>query len=206
MTDLFDQSFPARRFAFDVSALSAERFLKARYGDAAPLIGGYILTADDLLKRCLSWYEPTDLFSNPRFLSKLSIFREYTKARAGNTSRDKKTEKAAPWVGFLDCRLTDDQLVELDEWSPSAIEIFEYVDATMLDGYSLKLSYNKATKLASCTLIDTVKGRVSGGYGLSTSDTNAAAALKAAMYKQCLVLERSWASLIGTPSQGGRRG
>jgi hypothetical protein len=206
MSDLFDQHFPKTRQAFSPSTLSSERFLREKYGENAPLIGGYLLVADDLLKRALSWYESDNLFASPRFLSKLYLFREFAKTMANNKASERNQDKDASWKAFLDCRLTDDQLVELDEWQPSALEIFEYVDATLLDGYKLSLSYNKQTQLASCTLIDRLKSRVSGGYGLSTSDTNAAAALKAAMFKHCLVLERSWASLVGTPSRGGRRG
>jgi len=206
MSDLFDQYFPSKRFAFSVTAFSGERFLLAKHGELGASVGGYLLVADDLLKRSLSWYEPRDLFSQASFLSKLALFREYAKAMANNSARDKKSDKRATWKGFLDFRLAEDQLIELDEWSPSAVELYEYVDATMLDGYRITLSYNKQTKLATCTLIDDLKDRVSGGYGLSTADSSAALALKAAMYKHCLVLERSWASLVGTPSQGGRRG
>ncbi len=206
MSDLFDQSFPPKHFPFDVNALSSERFLLSKYGEGAQVIGGYLLVADDLFKRLLSWYEPTNLFYSPRFLSKLHLFREYAKTMANNKANDKKTAARASWKGFLDFRLDDAQLTELDEWQPSALELMENVDGIMFDGYRFTLSYNKQTKLATCTLIDDVKERVSGGYGLSTSDATAALALKAAVYKHALVLERSWASLVGTPSQGGRRG
>jgi len=206
MSDLFDQSLPPKRYPFDVNALSSERFLVSKYGETAPIIGGYLLVADDLFKRLLSWYEPTNLFYAPRFLSKLYLFREYAKTMANNTKTDKKSSARAAWKGFLDFRLDDAQLSELDEWQPSALELMEHVDAIMFDGYRFTLSYNKQTKLATCTLIDDVKDRVSGGYGLSTADATAALALKAAVYKHALVLERSWASLVGTPSQGGRRG
>lgn len=206
MSDLFDTHFPPKRYPFDVNALSSERFLLSKYGDGAQVIGGYLLVADDLFKRLLSWYEATNLFASPRFLSKLYLFREFSKTMAGNKSNDKKSSVRASWKGFLDFRLSDDQLSELDGWQPSALELMENVDGIMFDGYRFTLSYNKQTKLATCTLIDDVKERVSGGYGLSTSDSTAALALKAAVYKHALVLERSWASLVGTPSQGGRRG
>lgn len=206
MSDLFDTHFPPKRYPFDVNALSSERFLLSKYGDGAQVIGGYLLVADDLFKRLLSWYEATNLFASPRFLSKLYLFREFSKTMAGNKSNDKKSSVRASWKGFLDFRLSDDQLSELDGWQPSALELMESVDGIMFDGYRFTLSYNKQTKLATCTLIDDVKERVSGGYGLSTSDSTAALALKAAVYKHALVLERSWASLVGTPSQGGRRG
>lgn len=206
MSDLFDTHFPPKRYPFDVNALSSERFLLSKYGDGAQVIGGYLLVADDLFKRLLSWYEATNLFASPRFLSKLYLFREFSKTMAGNKSNDKKSSVRASWKGFLDFRLSDDQLSELDGWQPSILELMESVDGIMFDGYRFTLSYNKQTKLATCTLIDDVKERVSGGYGLSTSDSTAALALKAAVYKHALVLERSWASLVGTPSQGGRRG
>jgi hypothetical protein len=203
---MFDDMFPPRYTMFSRGTLGSEKFLSEKYGDG--FVSGYrvILLADDLLERCLSWYERADLFSSPRFLSKLALLREEIKVMSNNSSRDKKSSARPAWKGFIDFRLDDDQLQELDEWSPSALEIFESVDAIFLAGYHMTLSYNPNTKLSTCTIIDDDKKRPSAGYGLSTADVNSGAALKAAVYKHSLVLRGDWSELLDKPSQGGRRG
>jgi hypothetical protein len=203
---MFDDLFPPRYTMFCRSTLGAERWFRLKYGEGVSAEYSMILEADDLLDRALSWYESYDLFSNPRFLLKLSVLRKAFSLMAGNNSKDKKSAARPSWQGFIDFRLGDDQLTELDEWQPSSLEVFEAVDGILLSGYRLTVSYNPQTKLATCTIIDDDKKRPSGGYGLSTADVNSAAALKAAVYKHSLVLQGDWSSLLDKPSQGGRRG
>jgi len=203
---MFDDLFPPRYTMFSRGTLGAERWFRLKYGEGVSAEYSMILEADDLLDRALSWYESYDLFSNPRFLLKLSVLRKAFSLMAGNNSKDKKPAARPSWQGFLDFRLDDDQLTELDEWQPSSLEVFEAIDGILLSGYRLTVSYNPQTKLATCTIIDDDKKRPSGGYGLSTADVNSAAALKAAVYKHSLVLQGDWSSLLDKPSQGGRRG
>ena len=202
----FDDMFPPRYTMFSRGTLGSERWLQAKYGASVPQAAFVVLLADDLLERTLSWYEGHSLFDNARFLSKLSLFREEIKTMTGNKRADQKPVKRPSWQGFLDFRLNDEQLQELDEWQPSAMEVFESVDRIMLDGYRLTLSYNAQTKLSTCTIIDDNKARPSAGFALSTSDVNSGAALKAAVYKHLLVLQGKWDELLDKPSVGGRRG
>ncbi len=207
MSDVFGDLFPASKPKPILTAMvSGEKWVSAKYGESVRVSGQYILLADDLLKRLYSWYGSDNLFASPRFLLLVSQFREISATMAGNKASDKKTTTKAKWVGFLDYRLSDEQLQELDEWSPNAIEVFEAVDGILLAGFRLTLSYNQNTKLATCTIIDDDAKRKSGGYGLSTADANCAAALKAAVYKHSLVLQGNWDELLDKPSQGGRRG
>lgn len=203
---MFDDMFPPRYTLFSRGTVGAERWFRAKYGDGVPAEYSLILLADDLLDRALSWYEKSDLFSNAHFLSKLYLLRTGFSLMANNGSKDRKTSARPSWKGFLDMRLDDEQLAELDEWQPSSLEVFEAVDGILLSGYRLTVSYNPSTKLATCTIIDDDKKRPSGGFGLSTADMNSAAALKAAVYKHSLVLQGDWSSLLDKPSQGGRRG
>jgi len=203
---MFDDTFPPRYTMFSRGTLGADRWFRAKYGDGVEAQYSMLLQADDLLDRALSWYESYDLFSNARFLSKLSLLRKDFSIMANNNGKDKKSVARPSWQGFLDFRLDDEQLSELDEWQPSSLEVFEAIDGILLSGYRLTVSYNSSMKLATCTIIDDDKKRASGGFGLSTADVNSAAALKAAVFKHALVLQGDWTSLLDKPSQGGRRG
>jgi hypothetical protein len=115
------------------------------------------------------------------------------------TKRDPiKDDDKAEWKGFLDYRLTEEELVELDNWKPKPSEIWTEVDAAIASGYRFTLTYNAKTHLASCTMIDDSGARESGGYALSSGDEDGALALKMAIFKH-LRLERTWASVLGTP-------
>lgn len=202
----FDQLFPSKNRPFSVNALASEAWIEFAYGKNAPLTGQLILLSGALFKACASWYEDKNLFTHPTFSLKLSRFREVCAVMAGNSSKDKKAAARPAWKGFLDFRLDDAQLQECDEWQPSAVEVFSAVDAIMLAGFRLTLSYNSTAKLANCTIIDDRSNSASAGFALSTADSSGLLALKAAVYKHSLVLQGDWTSLLDKPSAGGRRG
>jgi len=114
--------------------------------------------------------------------------------------------KRAKWQGFLDYRLTEDELVELDEWKPKPAEIWESVDALMNGNYRVTLSYNPNTKTATATITDDEPTRKSGGWALASSDGDCALAVKAAVFKHFHVLQGSWENLLDLPNTAGRRG
>lgn len=206
LMDKFGTMFPLKRQAFTLGWVGASRWVEAKYGEGVWWDREVVLLADDLLKRVLSWYEDANIFTNSTFSGKLSRYRKVLDTVTDNKKKDSKTAKRAAWKGFLDFRLDDDQLQELDEWQPSATEIFDQVDAILLVGFRLTLSYNPLTKLANCTVIDDRSDQASGGFALSTADSSCALALKAAVFKHWLVLQGDWSSLLDKPSQGGRRG
>jgi hypothetical protein len=111
----------------------------------------------------------------------------------------------AEWKGFLDFRLTDDELNELDQWKPKPSELWIEIDGMIQSGIRCTLTYNAKTHLASCTLIDDSNTRPSGGFALSSADTDGALALKMAVFKH-MKLDRTWASLLDKPMPLGRRG
>jgi len=123
----------------------------------------------------------------------------------------RKTNKNMPparakWQGFLDYRLTEDQLMELDGWQPTLVEIWEQADMLLTSNYRVTLSYNANTKTATATIIDDEPTRKAGGWALASSDSNGATALKAALYKHFHVLAADWENLLDIPNAGGRRG
>lgn len=169
-------------------------------------VSGQLLAgADDLLVRASSWRVDQNLFSGYRFNVLLWKWRAEYANMAGRSPRESAKKKPI-WKGFLDYRLTAEELEALDEWQPTAGEIWEAVHTLLEAEYRLTLSYNAALKTASVTLIDDNSDRPSAGYGLASSDGDGASALKAAVYKHFTVLQGSWARLLDEPLTRGRRG
>lgn len=163
------------------------------------------IVSDDLLVRCASWRQRDNLFFSYSFNLLLWQFRTRYANMAGRKARE-ASGKRPEWQGFIDFRLSAEELYALDEWQPAVVEIWEAVDTLMQNKYRLTLSYNSDTKVASCTIMDDDPARSSAGYGLSSSDVDGAGALKAAIFKHFTVLEGSWARLLEQPLKRGTRG
>lgn len=212
MNDDFDKLFPRTASHFSASTVSADAWARAAENDGLIVTGQYLLLAEDLLKRCESWRQRVNLFSAPNFSLTFTRFREAHAIMTKQSFNRAQPQPKAQFRGFLEYRLTDDQLAELDEWQPSAMDVFAYCDKLLTGGIKISLSYNERTKLATCSLMDERKKlsdgepNPAGGYMLSTSDTSCSLALKAGIYKHFMALEASWTALIDRPSQGGRRG
>jgi len=145
------------------------------------------------------------LFSRYQFGSRRVLLSQEMAKMAGRKPRQAaQTNDKPAWQGFLDMRLTDAQLEELDGWKPKPQEIWDQVDEMTADGYRLTLSYNRNTKLASVTIIDDSPTRKSGGFALSNADTNGALALKMAVFKHKLLLMGDWTSLLDLPVKSRR--
>jgi len=198
----FDAKFPkiSQKFSMEVSAMSIKA--KAAADDDTWYL---LLSADLLLTKATSHREPTDLFTISSFWRTLAVFRG---KRALATKRkiepERKQNDRAEWLGFLDRRLSDDEISALDESKPKPSELWSAIDDILSDGYRFILSYNKRTKLASVTLVDDNPDRKTGGYALSSSDTDGAGALKMAVYKHVVLLERDWTSLLDQPVKARR--
>jgi len=116
---------------------------------------------------------------------------------AGKTRKPAGKERERnEWMGFLDCRLSEEQLDMLDQQKPKPAEIWAAVDEMIVDEYRFTLSYNKNLKLASVTVIDDSRTRKTAGYALSSADSDGALALKMAVYKHYVVLEKNWEPLL----------
>jgi len=193
----FDLKFPrsAARFTVEVSALSTKA--KAQIDDNTWFL---MLSSDLLLSRVISHREKTDLFTVSSFWRTLNVYRsERAMATKKRPNPERNQNDRAEWIGFMDRRLTDDEIAALDESKPKPSELWAAVDDTLSDGYRFILSYNKRTKLASVTIVDDNPDRKTGGYALSSSDTDGAGALKMAIFKHVVLLERDWSSLLDQP-------
>jgi len=203
---VFDELFPRTAYHFDVSALSSTAWRDAIDSEELEHRWSIAVLSDELLRNCASFHGEGDLFSSSRFLSKLSI----VKGELAVTERRKKTQPIkdsdkAEWKGFLDYRLSDEQLAALDEWKPKPAEVWAEVDAAIASGFRFTLSYNAKTHLASCTMICDDNGQKYGGYALSSSDEDGALALKMAIFKHT-GLERDWTALMDKSPVRGKRG
>lgn len=202
---LFDELFPKTGSKFDTGFMSAREWHDSRDDGTRELRWHIQITADDLMRYITSWRERTDAFLSRRIYHSLQLIREDYAKMAGRKRKDAiPDDSRAAWKGFLDRRLTDGELEELDNWKPKPADIFAAVDDMIQNGYRFTLSYNKQTKLASCTIIDDNNTRASGGYALSNADTDGAMALKMAVYKHVTLLSKDWSQLLDQPVRSRR--
>lgn len=202
---LFDEQFPVISQAFSNAYPSAAEYRSAVGEGTAHAIMTIAMMAGDLMTTATSHREASDLFSRYQFGSRRMFLAGEMAKMAGKTQRKQSTNNDKPaWQGFLDLRLTEGQLEELDGWKPKPQEIWDAVDEMTADSYRLTLSYNKNTKLASVTIIDDSPTRKSGGFALSNADTNGALALKMAVFKHKLLLMADWTSLLDLPVKSRR--
>jgi len=179
---------------------------RAAVGDGTASLRMFVaMMAGDLMTAATSHREKDDLFSRYQFGSRrMALAQEMAKMAARKPRTQSQTSEKPAWQGFLDLRLTEGQLDELDGWKPKPQEIWDAVDEMTADSYRLTLSYNKNTKLASVTIIDDSPTRKSGGFALSNADTNGALALKMAVFKHKLLLMGDWTSLLDLPVKSRR--
>lgn len=196
----FIVQFPIISAGFRTSAPTAAEFKAAVDAGRGSRLMSVWMLADNLLTRAASHRETRNLFEMYSFASKrnlLSTEMEMAQKKHEQTTQD--TNGRAEWKGFLDYRLDSYQLSQLDEWRPKPAEVWEMVENTIQNGYRFTLSYNKATKIATCTIIDDDKARKTAGHALASGDTDGASALKMAIFKQHILLQNDWTSLVDAP-------
>lgn len=203
---MFDEIFPSTSHKFDMQPMSGRDWLESEAANQLLFSWSIWVLSCELLTRAASYRSDGDLWQSSRFYGRVSYLRsEFAMARGARKQDPIKDNDKAEWKGFLDYRLTDDELTELDNWKPKPNDIWQEVDAAIAAGYRFTLTYNAKTHLASCTMIDDSSTRGSGGYALSSSDEDGALALKMAIFKH-VRMERTWASLLGKPQIKAKRG
>jgi len=203
---MFDEQFPSTSRKFDMSPMSAREWVDNEATNQLLFTWSIWVLSSELMTRLASYRSEGDLWQKQRFYGRVAYLREEFAMARGTAKRDaiKDTDKAE-WKGFLDYRLTDEELNDLDNWKPKPTEIWAEVDGAIAAGYRFTLTYNAKTHLASCTIIDDNPTRPSGGYALSSSDEDGALALKMAVFKH-VRLDRTWQSLLGKPQLKAKRG
>lgn len=196
----FIEQFPMISAAFSTSFPTGREYKTALSNGKGSRLMSVAMLADDLLRQVASHREATDLFGRYGFASRRCLLSlEMNMPTRKQEKTQETTDNRAEWKGFLDFRLDSSQLDALDAWKPKPAEVFEMVEITLQQGYKFTLSYNKQTKVATCTLIDSDPKSRTGGYGLASGDTDGASALKMAVYKQHILLENDWSRLVEAP-------
>lgn len=203
---MFDEQFPRSSRKFDMVPYTGREWLTAKGMDRLIFSWSIWVLSCELLNRAASYRGDSNVWESQRFFGRVSYLRGEIAMARGAQKRDpiKDTDKAE-WKGFIDYRLSEDELAELDNWKPKPTEIWTEVDAAIASGFRFTLTYNAKTHLASCTMIDDNAARGSGGYALSSSDEDGALALKMAIFKH-VRLDRTWQTLLGKPMAKAKRG
>lgn len=158
--------------------------------------------ADDMARRALTlvraFHGEGDAFSTRRIGSAQGAFNHLLEEELmAPKAKPAPTRESAPeWRGFLEYRLTAEELDDLDSWQPDPAEIFERLHAYLVEGYTFTLSWSERTKQACFSLRDNNPERKTAGYCMTTFDSDCALALKAGVFKQSVVLRDDWTPLL----------
>ena len=203
---MFDDLFPSTSVKFDMQPPTGTEWKSGLPDNSILFTWSQWVLSCELLSRAASFHGTVNLWEVQRFFARVSYLRGEFAMAANRKKRDPIPDNSkAEWKGFLDFRLTDEELTELDQWKPKPIELWAEIDVMITAGFRLTLTYNAKTHLASCTIIDDSNTRPSGGFALSSADGDGALALKMAVFKH-LKLDRTWVSLLDKPQPLGRRG
>lgn len=203
---MFDELFPSSSRKFDMHPPTGREWVSGLPTNATLYSWSTWVLSCELLSRAASYHGEGNLWEVQRFFARVSYIRgEFAMARQQKKRDPIPDNSKAEWKGFLDFRLSDEELAELDNWKPKPIELWSEIDEMITAGYRLTLTYNARMHLASCTMIDDSNTRPSGGHAISSADTDGALALKMAVFKH-MKLDRTWVSLLDKPQPLGRRG
>jgi len=203
---MFDDLFPTIARKFDIQPPSASQYVEGLSDNSILFTWSHWVLSSELMRSLVSFRGEGDLFQKSKFYQRWSYLRgEFAMARQEKKKDAISDSSKAEWKGFLDFRLTEDELLELDNWKPKPVELWSEIDEMIKAGYRLTVTYNAKTHLASCTMIDDSNTRPTGGFAISSADTDGASALKMAVFKH-LKLDRTWVSMLDKPQPLGRRG
>lgn len=118
-------------------------------------------------------------------------------------------EEATPAIGqltFLNLRLSEDQLKEMDGLKATPAQMMTSLAAIIEGGLAFSLNYNADRETANATFMDKRDASPAKGFALSAFGTDVMDALKILLFKHLNVLAGDWTELIGKPSNTQRRG
>lgn len=170
------------------------------------VVGEVRATLTYLTMRVQTYTGASDIFQTPRFAYYYATWHViYQEAIVARKVQTQAAQERTSWQGFLDHRMTEDELADADNWTPSEADIWEEIEEIINTGIRVQLSYSTKLGMATCTLTDYRPGSRTAGYALSAQDANGALALKLAIYKHNVLLRGDWATLL-TDRPRGRRG
>lgn len=154
--------------------------------------------AFNLQTKAQSHRQPEDLNASLRWAAR---YMEWHMGWEKTVMAGKKTYKAddarAEWKGFVELRLSDAQLTELDGWKCPPAAVFELLSRLIVSGYRWTGSYNADRKLA-CVVVTANASELSwSGWGMSSFDADIYQAAKMACFKHFYLLAEDWTPLLG---------
>lgn len=102
-----------------------------------------------------------------------------------------KNEQAKSWQGFVECRLSADQIESLMEWELNEEDIWTALIAEIMGGHKFTLSFNSQNETFVAALTASVPSP-NAGYTLSSFAPDHNTAVRALAYKHLVVLECDW--------------
>lgn len=124
---------------------------------------------------------------------------------AGKTG--KKTDEARQdWKGFVERRLSEAELTELDGWKCPPAATFELLSRLVFAGYRWTASYNPQRKLACVVVTANNPDLAWNGYGMSSFDRDCYEAAKMAVFKHFFLMNEDWSTLLDQPNTTFGRG
>jgi len=160
-------------------------------------------TAEVLALKVSNYRQREDIFNGRAFVGRWGQFNSlwenfYMPTRSRN-NKPTRSEQPFATKGFLERRLSDGEILELDAWKPKPIEIFDHMAGMTHEGLKITLTYKADTGSGICTLTDNRPTSPTEGYALSSFDTDCLQALKMAIYKHTAILAGDWTSLLTLP-------
>src|SRR6266567_4740829 len=166
---MFDDLFPSTSHKFDLQPLDASNWKDQLEDNSLLFTWSQWVLSCELLSRAASYHGDANLWEMQRFYGRVSYLRSEFAMASGRKKQDPiKDASKAEWKGFLDYRLDEVELSELDQWKPKPPDLWSEIDEMIGAGYRLTLTYNAKMHLASCTIIDDSNTRPSGGFALSS--------------------------------------
>lgn len=166
--------------------------------------------AEILAIKVMNYRQREDIFNARNFVNRWVAFLNawenfYMPNQRRNTSKEPRADQPFATKGFLERRLMEDEIRELDDWEATPVEIFDHMAAMTHEGIKITLTYKADTGTGICTLTDNRTGSLTQGYALSSFDVDCLRALKMAIYKYTTILATDWSPLLigGVPARRG---
>lgn len=109
-----------------------------------------------------------------------------------------KKQSSAEWKGFIDCRLTEEQVEGLMMWELSYEDVWVALTGELSGNYRFTLSFNSQNDHFVAALTGG-EGSPNQGYTLSSFAPDVDTAVRALCYKHFVVLEQDWQRAKNNP-------
>lgn len=168
----------------------------------------FSMTSTTLWSYLHSYRQPENGAAKRQFSISFTLLRSYFMEYVMATKRPTPTPQRETYgqLTFLNLRLTDTQLDELDATKVTAAQLLANLVAAVETGYKFSFSYNAEKKQANAMLTDSRKDTPTYNCALSAFSDDCADALKLLIYKHAVVLNGDWSPLLSQQPTKRTRG